>query len=69
MSEQTQALAQVLHGEWCDDDAPCWRWAAPNSPHRDFYTQAAKVIMAQLEPALGADNVIMAARVILGEML
>lgn len=60
-------LARLIHDETCGDAERCARWESSRA-HRDYYRDRAVVIMAALEPEIGLANVIIAVRVILGEM-
>jgi hypothetical protein len=70
MSE-SENLGSVIHGLVCDSaqtSRGCRRYTE-GSLHHEYYESKAKEIFAGLEPEIGADEVMLAVRVVLGAIL
>jgi hypothetical protein len=59
-------LADLIHAEQCTRHQPCGY--DRDTPHRQYYRDAAEVIAAKLEPEIGAANVMLAVKVVLDEL-
>ncbi len=65
MDAYIESLADLLHGELCNDTPDCAR----RDVHREYYLGKARSILSQLEPEIGYANVYAAVKVVLDEVL
>jgi hypothetical protein len=60
-------LAGLIHDAQCTRVRPCG-YGRPGDPHDGYYRELAGTVYGRLEPEIGAENVLIATRVILGEL-
>lgn len=61
-------LGTLIHNELCSRPQPCGYEAWPRTEHHAWYQDRARSIYSQLEPHIGSENVMVAAKIIIGEL-